>query len=403
MRSAGRRWRHQASLILCAMRMLAACSLGGAGHFNPLLPFLRVANRRGDDVLVVGPPALREMVEAAGLRFRAGGEPSEKQVAAIRERLPVVPAAEASVLGNRELFGRLATAAMLAGMEDAWSDLVPDLVLRDPTEYASAVLAARTRTPVAQVAISLAEAEAGSIAVAAPALEEHRQGLVSELWAQPYLTRFPASIDPSPFADTVRFHEPPETPVSPPDWWCGSDAPLIYMTFGTVLGYMSIAAETYRMALTAVERMNARVLLTVGRRFDASTLGPVPAHVHVEGWIDQARVLDHADLVVCHGGSGTTLAALAAGVPLVMVPLFADQFENARRIAATGAGRVVEAQITTGGARSINAAAPVEIARGIEDVLGDVTYRDRARAIGAEMAATPTVEDVMTRLRSEHR
>jgi UDP:flavonoid glycosyltransferase YjiC (YdhE family) len=382
------------------MRMLAACSLGGAGHFNPLVPFLRAARRRGEEVLTVGPPALREMVESAGFPFRAGGEPSEEQVAAIRERLPVAPAAEASVLGNRELFGRLATAAMLAGMEDAWRDWVPDLVLRDPTEYASAVLAARTRTPIAQVAISLAEAEAGSIAAAAPALEEHRQGLVSELRAQPYLTRFPASIDPSPFADTVRYHEPRETPVSLPDWWRGSDAPLIYMTFGTVLGYMSIAAETYRMALEAVKRTNARVLLTVGRRFDASTLGPVPPNVHVEPWIGQARVLNHADLVVCHGGSGTTLAALAAGVPLVMVPLFADQFENSRRIAETRAGRLVETQIRTGGTRSINAAAALEITRSIEDVLGEVTYRDRARTIAAEMTATPTAEEVLTRLPS---
>ena len=385
------------------MRMLAACSLGGAGHFNPLVPFLRAARRRGEEVLTVGPPAVREMVESAGFPFRAGGEPSEEQVAAIRERLPVAPAAEASVLGNRELFGRLATAAMLAGMEDAWRDWVPDLVLRDPTEYASAVLAARTRTPIAQVAISLAEAEAGSIAAAAPALEEHRQGLVSELRAQPYLTRFPASIDPSPFADTVRYHEPRETPVSLPDWWRGSDAPLIYMTFGTVLGYMSIAAETYRMALEAVKRTNARVLLTVGRRFDASTLGPVPPNVHVEPWIGQARVLNHADLVVCHGGSGTTLAALAAGVPLVMVPLFADQFENSRRIAETRAGRLVETQIRTGGTRSINAAAALEITRSIEDVLGDVTYRDRARAIAAEMTATPTAEEVLTRLPSRGR
>jgi UDP:flavonoid glycosyltransferase YjiC (YdhE family) len=380
--------------ILCAMRILAACSLGGAGHFNPLVPFLRAARRRGDEVLTVGPPALREMVESAGLPFRAGGEPSEEQVAAIRERLPVVPAAEASVLGNRELFGRLATGAMLAGMEDAWGEWVPDLVLRDPTEYASAVLAARTGTPVAQVAISLAEAEAGSIAVAAPALEEHRQGLVSELRAQPYLTRFPASIDRSPFADTVRFHEPLEAVASLPDWWQGSDAPLIYMTFGTVLGYMSIAAETYQMALTAVERINARVLLTVGRRFDASALGPVPANAHVEPWIDQARVLGNADLVMCHGGSGTALGALAAGVPLVMVPLFADQFENARRIAAAGAGRVVEAQIKAGAGRSIRAAA-AEITGSIEDVLGDVTYGDRARAVAAEMTATPTVEEVL--------
>jgi len=385
------------------MRILAACSLGGAGHFNPLVAFLRAAGRRGDEVLTVGPPALREMVESAGFPFRAGSEPSEEQVAAIRERLPVVAAAEASVLGNRELFGRLATATMLAGMEDAWRDWDPDLVLRDPTEYASAVLAARTRTPIAQVAISLAEAEAGSIAAAAPALQEHRQGLVSELRAQPYLTRFPASLDPSPFADTVRYHEPRETPVSLPDWWRGSDAPLIYMTFGTVLGHMSIAAETFRMALKAVERTHARVLLTVGRRFDASTLGPVPANVHLEPWIDQARVLDHADLVVCHGGSGTTLAALAAGVPLVIVPLFADQFENARRIAAARAGRVVESQIRTGGTRSINAAAAPEITRSIEDVLGDVTYRDRTRAIAAEMTATPTVEEVLTRLPSGRR
>jgi UDP:flavonoid glycosyltransferase YjiC (YdhE family) len=374
----------------------------GAGHFNPLVAFLRAARRRGDEVLTVGPPALRDMVESAGFPFRAGGEPSEEQVAAIRERLPVAPAAEASVLGNRELFGRLATAAMLAGMEDAWGDWVPDLVLRDPTEYASAVLAARTRTPIAQVAISLSEAEAGSIAAAAPALEEHRQGLVSELRAQPYLTRFPASFDPSPFADTVRYHEPRETPVSLPDWWRGSDAPLIYMTFGTVLGYMSIAAETYRMALQAVDRMSARVLLTVGRRFDASTLGSVPANVHVEPWIDQARALEGADLVVCHGGSGTTLAALAAGVPLVMVPLFADQFENSRRIAEIGAGRVVKTQISAGGARSINAAAVPEVTRSIEDVVANVTYRDRARSIAAEMTATPTVEEVLTRLPRGH-
>ena len=254
-------------------------------------------------------------------------------------------------------------------------------MLREPTEYASAVLAARTGTPVAQVAISLAQAEAGSIAAAASVLERHHHGLVSELRAQPYLTRFPASLDPSPFADTVRFHEPAETPVSLPDWWGGSDAPLIYLTLGTVLGYMSIAADDLPEALEAVEQTDARVLLTVGRRLDASTLGPVPANVHVEPWIDQARVMEQAAVVVCHGGSGTALGALAAGVPLVMVPLFADQFVNGRRIAQARAGLVVEAH------------AP-QITRAIEAVLGDVTYRDGALGIAAEMAATPTVEDV---------
>src|SRR5262245_39519911 len=145
------------------MRVLGACSLGGAGHLRPLAPFLAAAQRRGDEVRVVGPPALREMVEAAAFDFVAGGEPPESAIAPIREQLAVAPAYEASVLGNRELFGRLATDAMLPAVEqlvDAWS---PDLVLRDPAEFASAIAAHRRRVRVAQVAISLAEVEAGSI------------------------------------------------------------------------------------------------------------------------------------------------------------------------------------------------------------------------------------------------
>jgi UDP:flavonoid glycosyltransferase YjiC (YdhE family) len=99
--------------MLAGMRVLAACSLGGAGHLNPLLPFLAATRRRGDEVLVIGPPSMGEMVERAGYPFEAGAEPPEGEVAPIRERLPVVPPFEASILGNRELFGRLATTAML--------------------------------------------------------------------------------------------------------------------------------------------------------------------------------------------------------------------------------------------------------------------------------------------------
>jgi hypothetical protein len=165
--------------------MLAACSLGGAGHLNPLLPFLAAAERLGDDVVVVGPPALRDMVGKAGYRFEPGGEPAEAEVAVIRERLPLVPATEGSILGNRELFGRLATQAMLPGMQRVFEEWKPALVLRDPSEYASAVLAHRMGVRVAQVAISFADVEAGSIAVARPALDEHHSGLTEILMTTP--------------------------------------------------------------------------------------------------------------------------------------------------------------------------------------------------------------------------
>jgi MGT family glycosyltransferase len=203
----------------------------------------------------------------------------------------------------------------------------------------------------------------------------------------------------------VRFRETTETPAPLPDWWGASHAPLIYATLGTVLGYMSIAADAYRTLLAAVQDTRARVLLTVGRRIDPAALGPVPAHVHVEAWIDQVRILEDADLVVCHGGSGTVPGALAAGVPLVVVPVFADQFENARRIAAAGAGVVVkdDTEAPLDARRPIGAGAAPRVARAIDAVLGDASYRRRARSIAAEMAAAPTTEEVLGLLIGEPR
>ena len=85
--------------------------------------------------------------------------------------------------------------------------------------WCPAIVAAQAGTPVTHVAISLAEAEAGSIAAAAPALEQYRGGLVDALRQSPYLSRFPAWLDPSPFERTVRFREPAEIAAPLPDWW----------------------------------------------------------------------------------------------------------------------------------------------------------------------------------------
>ena len=346
----------------------------------------------------MGPPALSDLVERTGYAFRPGGEPSEADVAPIRERLPVAPPQEASVLGNRDLFGRLATTAMLPGMRQICADWSPHLVLREPCEYASAVVAHHMGIPSAQVAISLARGEAASIAAATPALEEHRPGLVRELRASPYLTRFPASLDPPSFPTTVRFRVPGSVDGEAlRDWWAGSDAPLVYTTFGTVLGHMTIAADVYRTALKAVTGLDVRVLLTVGHRFDRADLGAIPANVHVAAWVEQANVLGEADLVLCHGGSGTVFGALAAGVPVVVVPIFADQFENGRRVAECGAGLVVEPERgrADGSRRVVGDDDAPRIARAIKAVLADASYRRNARRVAIEMAAAPTVDDVL--------
>ena len=64
----------------------------------------------------------------------------------------------------------------------------------------------------------------------------------------------------------------------------------------------------------------------------------MPANAHVERWLPHSALLARAACVICHGGMGITQKALAAGVPLCVVPFGRDQFEVAARVAAVGAG-----------------------------------------------------------------
>jgi UDP:flavonoid glycosyltransferase YjiC (YdhE family) len=102
-----------------------------------------------------------------------------------------------------------------------------------------------------------------------------------------------------------------------------------------------------------------------------------------------------------HGGSGTADGALAAGVPVVVVPLFADQFENGRRLADGGAGLVVAATEATDAPRSspdrAGGRAP-RIAAGITSVLATPSDRRNARRIAAEMASARTADEVLAAL-----
>lgn len=79
------------------------------------------------------------------------------------------------------------------------------------------------------------------------------------------------------------------------------------------------------------------------------------------------------------------------------VPLFADQFENSRRIAASGAALIVEGRREQDGrARALMSDQDaLSAAAAIDTVLGDPAYRLSASVIGAEMAAMPTADAVV--------
>ena len=98
-----------------------------------------------------------------------------------------------------------------------------------------------------------------------------------------------------------------------------------------------------------------------------------------------------ASVVVCHGGSGTTLGALTAGIPLVVVALFADQFANAEMVAGSGAGLAVDRGVD-GQRPSLGMGDVTAIRIAAETVLDDGVFTAAARRVADEIASAPTAD-----------
>jgi MGT family glycosyltransferase len=115
---------------------------------------------------------------------------------------------------------------------------------------------------------------------------------------------------------------------------------LVYVSFGSVTagGHLPFYPALYRAAIDALAPLPARFLLTVGEERDHRELGALPPNVTVERWVPQDEVLTHAAAVVTHGGHGTVIKALAADVPLLVLPMGRDQNDNATRVTERGAG-----------------------------------------------------------------
>jgi MGT family glycosyltransferase len=161
----------------------------------------------------------------------------------------------------------------------------------------------------------------------------------------------------------------------------------VYLTFGSVAPTMDYFPGLYREAIDALSELPMRVLVTVGRERDPADLGPTAPNVHIGRWIPQADVMPHATAMVCHGGSGTVNMGLAAGVPMVVVPLFADQPYNARRVEEIGAGLALEPADLAGLADAVRA------------VIADRSFRESAGVIARETSRLPTVDSVTEVLR----
>lgn len=317
------------------------------GHLLPLLPLALAARRAGHDVVVIGGRCLEGTLAAAGLAHVEAGPPD-------------LPAVFAGVPGVAGLAGpRLAVAIWSQGfaglvapaLADALLDLAtswrPDLLVHDDSEQGTWVAAERLGIPHLALQATAWRSAMKRLSAAPLGRLHERLGLPPDpdltRWHRfGYLTTRPTALhnpdDPMPSGVTpIRPVALDDAGVDVPAWLAAprTGNRRIVVTLGTV-GPTRI--DGVAQLLSALAPLDAEIVATVGADMDPARLGPQPPNVRVAAYLPMSRLLPTSDLVVFHGGSGTMLAALAAGVPLLLLPMAADQPENAARCVAAGAG-----------------------------------------------------------------
>jgi UDP:flavonoid glycosyltransferase YjiC (YdhE family) len=370
------------------MRIVLSC-VSVVSHFYPLAPIARALAAAGHTVVVATGASLAPVVEQAGLRHRPAGFPfNAPEVVEIRAQAHRLRGeATWEFAWGRAFAGLLAT--RMAGDLLALPEMhAADLVVRDGTELGACVAAERLGLPHAAISTLSAGMTPGADGWIKGPLNTLRAGHglpADDDVAMPfrYLTvhQAPPSFLSEPLRPTDQLIRPvpfdASDDVALPAWIDTLPArPTVYATLGTVFNGRP---EIFRAILDGLRDEPINLIVTVGRDQDPAQFGPQPSHIRIERYIPQSRLLSRCDLVLTHGGSGTTMAALAHGLPLVVVPIGADQPQNAERCAALGAGLVVEAG--QAGARALRDA--------VRTVLRRQSFRQSAGRLRDEIAALP--------------
>jgi hypothetical protein len=352
-------------------------------------------------VVVASGANLRSRVEENELEFVEVGLPAMDGVRRALADPEVREAPPGDVIAfPAAMFGAVHPAAKLPALREIVAAQPFDLVVHPPVDAAGPLLAAELGLPSACYGFGqpLDPALVAAMAVRARPQWE-AAGIEPDRHAGIYRGRY---LDPRPSrlggeaveaalgSQPMRPEIPGDANAALPSWAATLGArPVVYLSLGTVPQFNQ--PEKFAPLLAGLEPEQVDVVLTVGELNDPAALGDLPSTVHVERWLPLAALLPHCDAVVCHAGTGTTLAGLVAGLPLVLLPQGADQFDNARACQRAGAAEVLLPEEVT----------PDAVREAVRRVLPeDSSYRRAVRALAAEIAEMPSAADVATELKS---
>ncbi len=171
-------------------------------------------------------------------------------------------------------------------------------------------------------------------------------------------------LDSSVRETEADFALPPE--LAPAN---AGDSALIYFSLGS-LG--SADVELMRRIVAALADTPYRYIVSKGPLHNEIELAP---NMWGAEFLPQTKILPLVDLVITHGGNNTTTESLHFGKPMVLLPLFWDQHDNAQRMDELGYGIRLDPYRFT----------PAQLHGALEKLLGDNELRDRLAKEGAEI------------------
>ena len=363
------------------------------GHFHPLVPLARAAEAAGHSVRFACAASFLPAVQAAGFAGLPAGldwlESEAERFFPELSRLP--PGAATNRWWVEHIFAGTSAQLMASDLLGYLrSDTPPYLIVRDPLEFGGCLAAERAGLPHASAGASVFVPRRAWRGMLAGPLGRLRAALglpADPRVAMPYRYLDLSGVPPAlvqggdgiaPVTHFLR-PEPYDQPgeARPPAWLAQRrERPLVSASLGTVFNR---TPGVFELICAALRDEPIELALALGPGLAGARLGELPPHIHTAEYIPQTALFPHCDLVITHGGLNSVVAALWHGLPMVILPIGADQPANAGRCAAIGVARVVEP-----GERSAPA-----IRAAVRAVLHNPRYRENARLVQREAQALP--------------
>jgi N-glycosyltransferase len=270
-------------------------------------------------------------------------------------------------------------------------DWQPDVIVSEPTEHGGRLVASVLGVP--HVVLDNNPLIGLERAVTEPTLRQQlvELGHLGELEPPRRAGVLPERCYPAGLADTaLGYYRVPgplmgQPRLRPELIHLADDRPLVLLSLGSLaLSLCGMGEQLLEPILQGLGELPCEVILTLGG-LQGRIKGPVPANVHVLDYVPQAALLASCDLFITHAGFNAFREGLAAGVPMVAIPSFADQPVNASQIVALGVGERLD----------IDSFTAADLSSACARVLTEPGPRRNARAIQRELLTLPGLEQLV--------